>query len=142
MGLPNLREYCYAAQIRPLASWCDYDYESKWKDIETCMIVTPIQTLVGDQNLAKGMGIAQVRIQCVSIELISGSPASQEEEGDTGDIGEFPMGFQNGCCMNLLQIRSMYYWSCIQGWHHIRNDKSSHIVGIALVQKHTFKLYK
>ena len=57
----------------------------------------------------------------VSIELVSGSP--QEEEGDTGDIGEFPMGFQNGCCMNLLQIRPLCYWSYIQGWHHIHNDK-------------------
>ena len=52
------------------------------------------------------------------------------------------MGFYNGLRINMSKIKFMCYLTCFQGWHRIQDDKSSHIVEIALVQKHTFKLYK
>ena len=32
MGLPKLREYHYAAQLRPVYCWCKSEFRAKWKD--------------------------------------------------------------------------------------------------------------
>ena len=55
MALPNLREYLYAAQLRPLAYWCRPDYESGWKAMEREVQGHHIQALVGDRNLVKAL---------------------------------------------------------------------------------------
>lgn len=34
LALPNLLEYYYAAQTRPLVYWCDPEYTARWKDID------------------------------------------------------------------------------------------------------------
>lgn len=52
LGLPCLRDYYRAAQIRPLVGWCTPSYNSRWKEIESSMgRRIPINTLVGDPFL-------------------------------------------------------------------------------------------
>uniref|UniRef100_A0A8D0ATN1 Uncharacterized protein n=1 Tax=Sander lucioperca TaxID=283035 RepID=A0A8D0ATN1_SANLU len=51
MALPNLTEYFYAAQLRPLPCWCRPDYESKWKEMERKIQGYQTQILVGDKHL-------------------------------------------------------------------------------------------
>lgn len=37
--------------MRPLVCWCNSQYESKWKDIETTVTETPIQSVLGNKNM-------------------------------------------------------------------------------------------
>lgn len=53
MSLPNLIDYFYAAQLKPLISLCDNRIEAKWKDLETNDEDIPLQALLGDRKLAK-----------------------------------------------------------------------------------------
>ena len=50
MALPNLRQYFYAAQIRPLLCWGNNTAITRWKDIEICTHTYPIQTCVGERQ--------------------------------------------------------------------------------------------
>lgn len=51
-GLPCLRDYYYAAQIRPLICLCSPTYSAGWKDAEgTCIKGIPIITLLSDKKL-------------------------------------------------------------------------------------------
>lgn len=34
MALPNMKDYFYSAQLKPLLSLCNKDYNSRWKDTE------------------------------------------------------------------------------------------------------------
>ncbi len=47
MSLPNLKDYYYAAQLRPLVCWCDLQVETKWKEIESEFQGVPVQALIG-----------------------------------------------------------------------------------------------
>ena len=53
MGLPRLKDYYLAAQIRPLLLWCNRDYIAKWKDVELSLSDKPIQSLLGSPVEAK-----------------------------------------------------------------------------------------
>ena len=55
MGLPKLKDYYRAAQLRPIIMWCDKDYNAKWKDIEKVVADTPTQALVGNLKLMKSL---------------------------------------------------------------------------------------
>uniref|UniRef100_A0A8C7WYM9 Reverse transcriptase domain-containing protein n=1 Tax=Oryzias sinensis TaxID=183150 RepID=A0A8C7WYM9_9TELE len=48
LALPNLKEYFYAAQLRPLVCWCVPEYEARWKELEIKSLNIPIQTIIGD----------------------------------------------------------------------------------------------
>lgn len=50
MGLPNLKEYFNAAQLRYIVCWCKPDYMVKWKDMEREFGEYPIQSIVGDKD--------------------------------------------------------------------------------------------
>lgn len=52
MGLPCLKEYYYAAQLRPLVCLCSPTYRAGWKEVEGTMVKnTPIMALLADRNL-------------------------------------------------------------------------------------------
>ena len=51
LALPNFREYCNAAQLRPLIYWCNVDYVACWKDIEIPTSGPPIQPLIGQREI-------------------------------------------------------------------------------------------
>ena len=53
MGLPKLKEYYYAAQLRPVYCWCRSEFRAKWKDIEREVNQIPIQHFIGDNKLYK-----------------------------------------------------------------------------------------
>ena len=53
MGLPKLKEYYYAAQLRPVYCWCRSEFRAKWKDIEREINQIPIQHFIGDNKLYK-----------------------------------------------------------------------------------------
>lgn len=53
MGLTNLKEYFYAAQIRPVACWRDKAYRAKWKDLEQFTQGQEIQSFIGDGGETK-----------------------------------------------------------------------------------------
>lgn len=54
LALPNLREYYYAAQLRPLACWCLPGYQAKWKEMEAKNFPEiPIQTVLGGTELTE-----------------------------------------------------------------------------------------
>ena len=55
MGLPNLKMYYYAAQLRYVGCWCKPDYVAKWKDMEKRVNGHPIQNIVGDKEKFKEM---------------------------------------------------------------------------------------
>ena len=55
MGLPNLKMYYYAAQLRYVGCWCKPDYVAKWKDMEKRVKGHPIQNIVGDKEKFKEM---------------------------------------------------------------------------------------
>ncbi len=46
MGLPKLKEYFYAAQLRHIVCWCTPDYTAKWKDMEKEFGEHPIQSII------------------------------------------------------------------------------------------------
>uniref|UniRef100_A0A672H408 Reverse transcriptase domain-containing protein n=1 Tax=Salarias fasciatus TaxID=181472 RepID=A0A672H408_SALFA len=47
MGLPNLKDYYLAAQVKPLLLWCNQEYISKWKAMELSLLDRPLQSLLG-----------------------------------------------------------------------------------------------
>uniref|UniRef100_A0A3B5ADU2 Reverse transcriptase zinc-binding domain-containing protein n=1 Tax=Stegastes partitus TaxID=144197 RepID=A0A3B5ADU2_9TELE len=51
MALPNLKNYFYASQLRPLLYWCNDEYISRWKDIETSIPQYPIQASIGEREI-------------------------------------------------------------------------------------------
>ena len=51
MGLPKLKEYFYAAQLRPVYCWCKSEFRAKWKYVEKEVNQIPIQNMVGDSQL-------------------------------------------------------------------------------------------
>lgn len=53
MALPKLKEYFYAAQLRPVYCWCKPNYEARWKEIEKEVNQQPIQNIIGDKELYK-----------------------------------------------------------------------------------------
>lgn len=52
-ALPCFQDYFYAAQLKPLICWCIPSYEARWKTLETTQIDTPLQSLLGNKNLAE-----------------------------------------------------------------------------------------
>lgn len=44
MGLPSLKGYYKAAQIRPLTLWCIQEYVAKWKAVELSLLDIPLQS--------------------------------------------------------------------------------------------------
>lgn len=56
LGLPCLRDYFYAAQLRPLVCWCNPSYSARWKDIENNMThQIPLAAVMADNKLMNGM---------------------------------------------------------------------------------------
>lgn len=55
MALPNLREYFFAAQLRPLAGWCRPEYEAQWKNIEIEVMDYRIQIFISDKQLTTSL---------------------------------------------------------------------------------------
>lgn len=51
MALPNLKDYFYAAQFRPLFLWCNNNYFARWKEIETYMVGYQIQSVLGEKEI-------------------------------------------------------------------------------------------
>lgn len=50
MSFPNLKDYYFAAQLRPLVCWCDLGVETKWKEIENKSQGIPVQALIGKKS--------------------------------------------------------------------------------------------
>lgn len=50
-GLPSLRDYYFAAQMRALICWCNPSYNAQWKNIEEKVTSIPIQATLADNNL-------------------------------------------------------------------------------------------
>ena len=50
MGLPSLKEYYFAAQLRYLLCWCKPAYTAKWKEMEKGGGGHPIQNVIGDKE--------------------------------------------------------------------------------------------
>uniref|UniRef100_A0A096M9G4 Reverse transcriptase domain-containing protein n=1 Tax=Poecilia formosa TaxID=48698 RepID=A0A096M9G4_POEFO len=50
LGLPRLREYFWAAQLRHVVCWCSPDYSARWKDMEKEFGGCPIQSIIGDED--------------------------------------------------------------------------------------------
>lgn len=71
MALPNLTEYFYAAQLRPLACWCRPDYESKWKEMEREIQGYQTQIFVGDKHLIGALRHAMNPIVAFTLEIWS-----------------------------------------------------------------------
>lgn len=55
MALPNLENYYKAAQLRPIAKWCDEEHRAKWKDIARKVANIPTQSLIGNPKLSKSL---------------------------------------------------------------------------------------
>lgn len=51
MALPNLKDYFYAAQFRPLFLWCNNNYFARWKEIETYTVGYQIQSILGEKEI-------------------------------------------------------------------------------------------
>lgn len=51
LALPNLKDYFYAAQFRPLFLWCNNNYFARWKEIETYMVGYQIQSVLGEKEI-------------------------------------------------------------------------------------------
>ena len=52
MGLPSLREYYLAAQLRPLICLCAPEYSARWKEIEYFSLEgIPIEAIIADSEL-------------------------------------------------------------------------------------------
>lgn len=52
-GLPSLRDYYFAAQMRALICWCNPSYNAQWKNIEMKIPSIPIQAILADNNLQR-----------------------------------------------------------------------------------------
>ncbi len=48
---PDLKNYFYAAQIRPIFYWCTSSYIAKWKDIETNIQDLQVQSFIGESEI-------------------------------------------------------------------------------------------
>ena len=56
LGLPCLRDYNYAAQLRPLVCWSNPSYSARWKDIESNMThQIPLAAVMADNRLMNNM---------------------------------------------------------------------------------------
>lgn len=56
LGLPCLRDYYYAAQLRPLVCWCTPSYSARWMDIELKMSRgIPLAAIIADNILVNNM---------------------------------------------------------------------------------------
>lgn len=53
MGLPNLKTYYHAAQLRYIVGWCKPDYTAKWKELEIQLGGYPLQSIIGDEDTYK-----------------------------------------------------------------------------------------
>lgn len=71
MGLPSLKDYCLAAQIRPLLLWCNQEYNAKWKVIELSLLDRPLQSLLRYSLATKHCDIQSQWVK-FSIEIWSG----------------------------------------------------------------------
>uniref|UniRef100_A0A3P8U3W0 Reverse transcriptase domain-containing protein n=1 Tax=Amphiprion percula TaxID=161767 RepID=A0A3P8U3W0_AMPPE len=52
-GLPSLRDYFRAAQMKASINWCDISYNAQWKSIEEQIFPFPIQATLADANIQK-----------------------------------------------------------------------------------------
>lgn len=50
-GLPYIRHYYLAAQMRAVIYWCNPSYTAQWKNIEEKILSIPIQAVLADNNL-------------------------------------------------------------------------------------------
>lgn len=50
-GLPSLREYYWAAQLKPMICWCNPLYDGQWKSIEEGLTSILIQAILADSDL-------------------------------------------------------------------------------------------
>lgn len=67
-GLPCLREYFCAAQLRPLICLCFLDYTAGWKDVEGETIKTiPIKAIIADSKLWSEINLADETISQVKL---------------------------------------------------------------------------
>uniref|UniRef100_A0A3P9LQY6 Reverse transcriptase domain-containing protein n=1 Tax=Oryzias latipes TaxID=8090 RepID=A0A3P9LQY6_ORYLA len=69
MSLPNLKLYFFAAQMCYICCWCDSEYYSRWKEIETCVSEHPIQTLLGEEDLPNNITTSLNPITTYTMEL-------------------------------------------------------------------------
>lgn len=54
MAAPNLKDYFYSAQIKPLINLCNKDYQARWKDIELSLIKDPpVYKTIGNSDIGK-----------------------------------------------------------------------------------------
>ncbi len=44
-GLPSLKNYYNAAQIRTLLCWCNPSYNAQWQDVESKQAIMPLKNL-------------------------------------------------------------------------------------------------
>lgn len=52
MAVPNLKDYFYSPQVRPLINLCNQDYNARWKDIELSFIKDPpLLTVLSNKDL-------------------------------------------------------------------------------------------
>ncbi len=52
MAIPDLRNYFYSTQIKPLLNLCNQKYNARWKDIEKTLIKDlPIQAVLGNKEI-------------------------------------------------------------------------------------------
>lgn len=51
LALSNLKDYFYAAQIRPLLNWCSTNVVARWKDIEIFDCDFPVQAYIGESEI-------------------------------------------------------------------------------------------
>lgn len=57
-GLPSLRDYFRAAQMKTLINWCDISYTAQWKNIEEKTFPFPIQATLADRDMQKHIDTA------------------------------------------------------------------------------------
>lgn len=50
MGLPILKAYFHAAQLRYIVGWYKPDYTAKWKEMEKQLGEYPVQSIIGDEE--------------------------------------------------------------------------------------------
>lgn len=56
MALPSLKEYFYAAQIRPLIYWCKDEQVARWKSIEIGTTDNEVRNLIAHKGLLSKLG--------------------------------------------------------------------------------------
>lgn len=63
MAVPNLKDYFYSAQIKPLINLCNPNYQARWKDIEVLMLKLPLQAILGNKDLEKNIKVENPWLQ-------------------------------------------------------------------------------